>query len=105
MLEARARGRASAAIRELMDLQPPTAHVLRGGVETELPVEQIRPGNVIVVRPGERISVDGKVLEGESAVEESMLAGESLPVDKRPGSAVFAGAINLSGSFRFEEQY
>jgi Cu+-exporting ATPase len=101
MLEARARGKASSAIRRLMDLQPPTARVLRDGAETETPVEDVRAGEVVVVRPGERIPVDGKVLDGESAVDESMLTGESLPVDKRPGAAVFAGTVNCSGAFRF----
>ena len=101
MLEARARGKASSAIRRLMDLQPPTARVLRDGVETEVPVEDVHAGEVVVLRPGERIPVDGKVLDGESAVDESMLTGESLPVDKRPGAAVYAGALNRSGAFRF----
>jgi Cu+-exporting ATPase len=84
-----------------MDLQPPTARVLRDGVETEVPVEDVHAGEVVVLRPGERIPVDGKVLDGESAVDESMLTGESLPVDKRPGAAVYAGALNRSGAFRF----
>ena len=101
-LEARARRRASAAIRGLMDLQPPTARVIRGGVESEAPAEDLRIGDVVVVRPGERIAVDGTVLEGESAIDEAMLTGESLPVDKRPGAAVFAGTINRSGSLRYE---
>ena len=101
-LEARARSQAGAAIRRLMDLQPPTARVIREGVEVETPVEDVRPGDVVVVRPGERIPVDGTVLSGESAVDESMLTGESMPVDKQAGTAVFAGTINLSGSFRFE---
>ena len=85
-----------------MDLQPPAARVLREGAETEMPVEQVRAGDLVVVRPGERIPVDGAVLEGESAVDESMLTGESMPVDKRPGAAVFAGTINRSGGFRYE---
>ena len=102
MLEARARGKASSAIRRLMDLQPPTARVLRDGVETETAVEDVRAGDLVAVRPGERIPVDGNVVHGESAVDESMLTGESLPVEKRPGAAVFAGTINRSGAFRFE---
>jgi Cu+-exporting ATPase len=102
LLEARARGKASSAIRGLMDLQPPTARVLRDGVETEAAVEDVKAGDVVVVRPGERIPVDGNVVDGESAVDESMLTGESLPVDKRPGAAVFAGTMNRSGAFRFE---
>ena len=101
-LEARARSRAGAAIRRLMDLQPPAARVIREGVEVETPVEDVRAGDVVVVRPGERIPVDGTLLSGESAVDESMLTGESMPVDKQPGAPVFAGTINCSGSFQFE---
>jgi Cu+-exporting ATPase len=100
-LEARARGKASAAIRRLMDLQPPTARVIADGVEREIPVEQVRPGDLLLVRPGERIPVDGTVDSGESAVDEAMLTGESMPVDKRPGDSVFAGTINRSGSFQY----
>ena len=100
-LEARARGRAGEAIRKLMDLQPPVARVLCDGVEVETPVEQVRLGDIVVVRPGERIAVDGEVTEGESAVDESLLTGESMPVDKRPGATVFAGTINRSGAFRY----
>ena len=101
-LEASARGKASLAIRGLMNLQPLTARVLRGGVEAETAMEDVRVGDVVVVRPGERIPVDGRVLEGESAVDESMLTGESLPVDKRAGDALYAGTMNRSGGFRFE---
>ena len=102
MLEARARGKASEAIRRLMDLQPPTARLWTDGVETEVPVEQVRPGDTLVLRPGERIAVDGVVAAGESAVDESLLTGESLPVDKRPGDRVFAGTFNRSGSLRYQ---
>ena len=102
MLEARARGKASSAIRALMDLQPPTARLWRDGVETEAPVEQVQPGDTLTVRPGERIPVDGVVLAGESAVDESLLTGESLPVDKHASAAVFAGTFNRSGSFRYQ---
>jgi Cu+-exporting ATPase len=101
VLEARARGRASEAIRKLMDLQPPVARVVRGGEEIETAVEQVLAGDTIAVRPGERIPVDGMVSEGESAVDESMLTGESMPVDKRRGDTVFAGTINRSGAFRY----
>jgi Cu+-exporting ATPase len=101
-LESRARGRASEAIHRLMDLQPPIARIITNGVEVETPVEQVRVGDVVVVRPGERIPVDGTVVDGESSVDESMLTGESLPVDKSPGGAVFAGTINRSGSVRYE---
>jgi Cu+-exporting ATPase len=85
-----------------MDLQPPVARVVCDGAEVELPVEQVRAGEVVVVRPGERIAVDGRVLDGESAVDEAMLTGESMPVEKRAGAAVFAGTMNRSGAFRYE---
>jgi Cu+-exporting ATPase len=101
-LEARARGKASEAIRRLMDLQPPTAHVIRDGVESEVPLADVRVGDAVAVRPGDRIPVDGIVIEGESAVDESMLTGESMPVEKGAAASVFAGTINRSGAFRFE---
>jgi Cu+-exporting ATPase len=101
VLEARARGKASEAIRKLMDLQPLVARVLRGGSEVEVGVDSVRPGDIIAVRPGERLALDGTVTEGESAVDESMLTGESMPVEKRAGAAVFAGTINRSGAFRY----
>jgi Cu+-exporting ATPase len=101
LLEARARGRAGEAIRRLMDLQPPVARVLRGGAEVEVPVDTVVIGDLIAVRPGERIPVDGQVTEGESSIDEALLTGESMPVEKRPGAAVFAGSINASGAFRY----
>jgi P-type Cu+ transporter len=101
LLEARARGRTSDAIRRLVGLQPRTARVVVDGVETDIPVASVTAGQVVVLRPGERIPVDGEVLEGASAVDESMLTGESLPVDKAPGDAVFGGSVNSTGSFRF----
>jgi P-type Cu+ transporter len=101
-LEARARGKASEAIRRLTDLQPPIARIVRDGIETETPVEQVRTGDVVVVRPGERVPVDGRVTGGESAVDEAMLTGESMPVDKHAGDPVFAGTINRSGAFQYE---
>jgi P-type Cu+ transporter len=101
-LESRARAKASEAIRRMMDLQPPTARILRDGSEVEVAVAEVLPGDTVVVRPGERIPVDGAVLAGESAVDESMLTGESLPVDKGAGASVFAGTVNRSGSFRYE---
>jgi Cu+-exporting ATPase len=101
-LEARAQSQAGAAIRRLMDLQPPTARVIREGVEVEVAVEDVRAGDVVVVRPGERIPLDGTVESGESAVDESMLTGESMPVDKQAGAGVFAGTINRSGGFQFQ---
>ena len=100
-LEARARGRASEAIRGLMDLQPPVARVIRDGGEVEIAVEEVRVGDALVVRPGERIAVDGQVIEGESAVDEAMLTGESMPVDKGPGAAVYAGTMNRAGALRY----
>jgi Cu+-exporting ATPase len=101
MLESRARGKASEAIRRLMNLQPSTARVIRDGAEIEVPAAEIVAGDLLVVRPGERLAVDGIVTEGDSAVDESTLTGESLPVEKGPGATVFAGAINRSGSFRY----
>ena len=101
-LEARARGKASEAIRRLIDLQPPTARVWRQDTEIEVPVAEVHAGDIVVVRPGERIPMDGVVCEGASAVDESMLTGESMPVDKAPGSGVYAGTMNRSGGFRFE---
>jgi Cu+-exporting ATPase len=101
MLEARAKGRTSDAIRHLLKLQAKTARVIRDGTEVEIPVETVAPGDIVQVRPGEKIPVDGVVREGTSAVNESMLTGESLPVDKKPGDEVFAGTLNTTGSFRF----
>ncbi len=102
ILEARARGHASDAIHKLMDLQPRTARVLRNGAEQEIGVDEVRLGDRLIVRPGERIPVDGTVTTGESAIDESMLTGESMPVDKQPGAAVFAGTINRSGGFQYQ---
>ncbi|MEW6441815.1 MAG: heavy metal translocating P-type ATPase [bacterium] len=97
-LEARAKGRASAAIRSLMDLAPRTARVLdQNGAEREVPAGSVLPGDLLVVRPGERIPVDGSVASGQSSVDESMLTGEPLPVDKGPESPVFGATLNLQG--------
>ena len=101
-LETRSKGKTSQAITRLMDLAPKTASVLRDGAEVEIPVEEVRVGDHIVVRPGQSIPVDGVILEGNSAVDESALTGESLPVDKGPGDKVAAASINKSGSFTFE---
>ncbi|MEW5723602.1 MAG: heavy metal translocating P-type ATPase [Thermodesulfobacteriota bacterium] len=101
LLEARAKGRASAAIRALMDLAPKIAHVEdEGGGLTDVPANQVRPGQVVVVRPGESIPVDGVVVSGHSAVNESMLTGESLPVDKSEGEEVFGATVNQQGMLR-----
>jgi P-type Cu+ transporter len=102
LLEARARGRASEAIRHLRELQPKTARVIRDGAERDIPIEQVRIGDIVVARPGEKIPVDGAVRDGDSAVDESMLTGESMPVDKKPGDTVYGGTINRSGSLRLE---
>jgi len=101
-LETRSRGKTSQAITRLMDLAPKTARVLRDGGEVEIPVEEVRVGDKVVVRPGQSVPVDGVVVEGQSAVDESALTGESLPVDKGPGDKVAAASINRSGSFTFE---
>lgn len=102
MLEARSKGRTTDALKSLMKLAPKTAVVLRGGKETEVPVEEIVKGDIFVVRPGENIPVDGIVIEGMSAVNESALTGESIPVDKKPGDAVSAATLNQSGFIRCE---
>lgn len=100
-LETRARGKTSAAIRALIGLQPRTARVVRDGQEIDIPIEQVGLGEVLRVRPGEKIAVDGVLQEGHSTVDESMLTGESLPVEKVVGSSVAAGTINQNGSFLF----
>jgi Cu+-exporting ATPase len=100
-LEARAKGRTGDAIRRLMDLQPRTARVVRDGAEHEVPVADLQHGDEIVVRPGEKIAVDGVVLEGRSGVDQSLLTGESMPVEKGPGDEVVGGTLNGTGSFRF----
>jgi Cu+-exporting ATPase len=100
LLEARARNRAGGAIRALVGLSPKTARVERGGVEADVPVAEVRVGDVVRVRPGEKVPVDGTVLDGTSAVDESMLTGEPLPVVKAPGDAVVGATVNTTGSFR-----
>ncbi len=101
-LEARAKGRTGEAIRKLMGLQAKTAHVIRDGREIEVPVEQVQIGDIVLVRPGEKIPVDGVVIEGRSTVDESMLTGESLPVEKGPGDTVIGATLNQQGVLRFE---
>ncbi len=101
VLEARAKGRTSEAIRKLIGLQPKTARVIRDGREVDLPVREVVAGDIVVVRPGERIPVDGVVTRGRSAVDESMITGESLPVDKAEGDEVVGATVNKSGSFEF----
>jgi Cu+-exporting ATPase len=99
-LEARAKSRATAALAALAKLAPASARVERSGREEEIPVEHLRPGDILVVRPGERLPADGVVLSGHSGVDESMLTGESVPVDKGPGSPVIAGTLNGHGLLR-----
>ena len=101
-LETRSKGKTSQAITRLMDLAPKTARVLRGGQEVEIPVEEVLVGDHVVVRPGQSIPVDGVIVEGGSAVDESALTGESLPVDKAVGDKVAAASINKSGAFTFQ---
>ena len=100
-LEARAKGRTSEAIKKLMGLQAKTARVLRDGKTADIPVEQVVVGDIVVVRPGEKIPVDGVVAKGSSSVDESMLTGESLPVEKNPDNKVFGATLNKTGSFEF----
>ncbi len=100
-LEALTRGRASEAIRKLMSLQPKIARVIRNGAEVEIPADEVEVGDTVMVRPGEQIPVDGIVLEGYSAVDQSMLTGESMPVEKRPSDEVIGGTMNKTGAFRF----
>ncbi len=101
-LEARAKGRTSEAIKKLMGLRAKTARVIRDGVETEVPVDEVRVGDLVLVRPGEKIPVDGVVVEGRSSVDEAMLTGESLPVEKGPGDAVIGATLNKLGLLKFE---
>lgn len=100
--EAIAKGKTSEAIKKLMGLQPKTAKVIRDGKEVDIPIEKVEIGDIIVVRPGERIPVDGIIVEGNSAVDESMITGESIPVDKSKGDEVIGATINKYGTFKFE---
>ncbi|MBW6467286.1 MAG: copper-translocating P-type ATPase, partial [Brevefilum sp.] len=101
-LEAKAKGGASDAIRKLMDLRPRKAYVVRDGVEVEVTVDEVEVGDLVLVRPGEKIPVDGVVVDGRSSVDESMLTGESLPVEKTPGTELIGGTINKLGLLKFE---
>ena len=100
-LEARARGQTSEAIRRLIGLSPTSAKVVRDGEETDIPVDQVVVGDIVLVRPGEKIPVDGEVTEGFSTVDESMLTGESMPVDKAPGALVYGATLNKQGAFHY----
>jgi Cu+-exporting ATPase len=101
-LEARAKGRTSDAIKKLMGLRAKTAHIIRDGIEAEVPVDEVKVGDLVLVRPGEKIPVDGVVVEGRSATDESMLTGESLPVEKGPGDPVIGATLNKLGLLKFE---
>jgi Cu+-exporting ATPase len=101
-LEARAKGRTSEAIKKMMGLRAKTARVVRDGIETEVPVDDVRVGDVVLVKPGETIPVDGVVIEGRSTIDESMLTGESLPVEKKPGDPVIGATLNKLGLLKFE---
>ncbi len=100
-LEVRAKGRTSEAIRRLLDLQAKTARVVRDGAERDIPVEEVVVGDIVIVRPGEKVPVDGVVIDGRSALNESMVTGESIPVEKGPGDEVIGATVNKTGSFRF----
>ncbi|HLO28767.1 MAG TPA: heavy metal translocating P-type ATPase [Anaerolineales bacterium] len=101
-LEARAKGRTSEAIKKLMGLRAKTARVIRSGMEAEVPVDDVRAGDIVLVKPGETIPVDGAIIEGRSSVDESMLTGESLPVEKKPGDPVIGATLNKLGLLKFE---
>ncbi|MDR2493063.1 MAG: copper-translocating P-type ATPase, partial [Coriobacteriales bacterium] len=103
-LEAVSKGRTSEAIKKLMGLAPKTAQVIADGVEKEIPLAEVEVGDVIVVRPGARIPVDGTVLEGNTSIDESMLTGESMPVDKKPGDTVYAASLNTTGLVQFRAE-
>lgn len=101
-MEVKAKGRSSEAIKKLIGLQPKTANVIKNGKEIKVPVEDIKIGDIVIVRPGEKIAIDGVLVEGNSAVDESMLTGEAMPVEKSSGSDVFGGTLNKTGSFKFK---
>lgn len=102
LLEARAKGQTSAAIKKLMGLQAKTAVIIRGGVEQEIPVAEVVPGDVVLVKPGQKIPVDGRVVDGRSSVDESMITGESLPVSKKAGDSVIGATLNKQGLLKVE---
>ncbi len=101
LLEAKAKGKTSTAIKKLMGLKPKTAHLIRGGQELEVAVEEVQMGDILLVKPGESIPVDGVILSGQSTIDESMLTGESMPINKETGQKVFAATMNKTGSFTF----
>ncbi len=101
-LEARAKGHTSEAIKRLMGLRAKTARIVRDGIEADIAIDDVRVGDLVIVRPGEKIPVDGLVIDGKSTVDESMLTGEAMPVEKRAGTPVIGGTINKQGAFKFE---
>lgn len=103
-LEAKAKGKTSEAIKKLMGLQPKTACVVRDGKEIQIPLDEVFVGDIIIVRPGEKIPVDGKIIQGYSSVDESMITGESIPVEKNKGDVVLGATVNKNGTFEFEAQ-
>lgn len=100
-LEMRAKSRSSAAIKKLLELQAKTARVIRDGKETDIPIEEVVVGDTVLVRPGEKVPVDGVIVEGESAIDESVVTGESVPVDKKAGDQVIGSSVNKTGAFTF----
>ena len=102
LLEARTKGQTSSAIKKLIGLQPKKAKIIENGAEKEVLIENIKVGDIIVVKPGEKIAVDGKIVSGNTSVDESMITGESIPVSKNPGDKVIGGSINKNGSIQFE---
>ena len=102
LLEARAKGRTSEAIRTLLGLQPQTARVQRDGDAVDVPIAEVVPGDLVLVRPGEKVPVDGVVTAGASTLDESTLTGESMPVEKGPSDRVFGATLNRTGSFTFQ---
>src|SRR5699024_5365519 len=100
LFEVRAKGKTSQAIQKLLDLQAKTARVVRDGEEQEIPVEEVLEGDVVIVRPGDKIPVDGEIIEGQSAIDESMLTGESIPSDKTSGDTVIGATINKNGALQ-----
>lgn len=104
MLEAVSKGKTGEAIKKLMGLAPKTAFVIQNSAETEIPVEEVEIGDIIIVKPGSKIPVDGVVIEGHTAIDESMLTGESMPVDKKPGDKVYAASLNTTGTVKFRAE-
>ena len=102
LLEAKTKGQTSSAIKKLIGLQPKKAKIIENGVEKEVLIEKLKVGDIVIVKPGEKIAVDGRIVEGATSVDESMLTGESLPVSKKVGDKVVGGSINKNGSIRFE---